>query len=42
MDVDMDSDIRIHGELLLNPDAQQRATFVVMNLYKHFSRVTRL
>jgi hypothetical protein len=32
MDVDMESGIRIHGELLVNPDAQQRATFVVMNL----------
>jgi hypothetical protein len=34
MDVDMGSGIRIHGELLVNPDAQQRATFVVMNLVK--------
>ena len=34
MDSDMESGIKIHGELLLNPDSQQRATFVVMNLIK--------
>ena len=34
MDSDMDSGIKIHGELLANPDSQQRATFVVMNLIK--------
>ena len=34
MDSDMDSGIKIHGELLVNPDSQQRATFVVMNLIK--------
>ena len=34
MDSDMDSGIKIHGELLLKPDARQRATFVVMNLIK--------
>lgn len=34
MDTDMDSGIKIQGELLVNPDKQQRATFVVMNLIK--------
>ena len=34
MDSDMDSGIRIQGELLQNPDMQQRATFVVMNLIR--------
>ena len=34
MDSDMDSGIKIHGELLANPDSQQRASFVVMNLIK--------
>jgi hypothetical protein len=34
MDNDMDKGIKIHGELLTNPDRQQRATFVVMNLIK--------
>jgi hypothetical protein len=34
MDSDMESGIKIHGELLLNPDARQRATFVAMNLIK--------
>ena len=28
MDSDMDSGIKIHGELLVNPDSQQGATFV--------------
>ena len=28
MDSDMDSGINIHGELLVNPDGQQGATFV--------------
>ena len=28
MDSDMDSGIKIHGELLVNPDGQQGATFV--------------
>jgi UDP-glucose 6-dehydrogenase len=28
----MESAIKIHGELLLNPASQQRATFVIMNL----------
>ena len=34
MDSDMDSGIKIHGELIMNPDSQQRANFVVMNLIK--------
>ena len=34
MDSDMDSGIKIHGELLLDPDVRQRATFIVMNLIK--------
>jgi len=34
MDSDMDSGIRIQGELLQNPDMLQRATFVVMNLIR--------
>lgn len=34
MDSDMDSGIKIKGELLVNPDARQRATFIVMNLIK--------
>ena len=34
MDSDMDSGIKIHGELLANPDSQQRASFVIMNLIK--------
>lgn len=34
MDADMDKGIKIHGELLMNPDSQQRATFVSMNLIK--------
>ncbi len=34
MDSDMESGIKIHGELLLNPASQQRATFVAMNLIK--------
>lgn len=34
MDSDMESGIKMHGELLVNPDSQQRATFVAMNLIK--------
>ena len=34
MDSDMDNGIKIQGELLTNPDSQQRASFVVMNLIK--------
>ena len=34
MDSDMESGIKIHGELLGNPDSQQRATYMVMNLVK--------
>ena len=34
MDSDMESGIKMHGELLLNPGSQQRATFVAMNLIK--------
>ena len=34
MDSDMDSGIKIQGELMVNPGSEQRATFVVMNLVK--------
>jgi hypothetical protein len=34
MDSDMDKGIKIQGQLLVNPDARQRATFVAMNLIK--------
>jgi len=34
MDADMERGIKIKGELLVNPDSQQRATFVAMNLIK--------
>ena len=34
MDSDMENGIKIQGELLVKPDSQQRATFVVMNLIK--------
>jgi hypothetical protein len=34
MDSDMDRGFKIQGKLLLNPDGQQRATFVAMNLIK--------
>lgn len=34
MDIDMESGIKIQGELLVNPDSQQRARFIVMNLIK--------
>jgi hypothetical protein len=34
MDSDMNMGIKMHGELLTNPDSQQRATFVAMNLIK--------
>jgi hypothetical protein len=34
MDSDMDKGIKVNGELLANPDKQQRGTFVVMNLIK--------
>lgn len=34
MDVDMESGIKIHGELVADPDSQQRATFIAMNLIK--------
>ena len=34
MDSDMDNGIKIHGELVSNPDSQQRANFVAMNLIK--------
>ena len=34
MDSDMESGVKIHGELLINPAARQRATFVAMNLIK--------
>jgi len=34
MDQDMDRGVRIHGELITNPDEIQKATFVAMNLLK--------
>jgi len=34
MDKDMESGIKIRGELTIHPDLQQRTTFVVMNLIK--------
>ena len=34
MDSDMERGIKIRGELIAQPDSQQRATFVVMNLIK--------
>lgn len=34
MDSDMEKGIKIRGELLVKPDSEQRATFVVMNLIK--------
>jgi hypothetical protein len=34
MDGDMESGIKIHGELVADPDSQQRATFIAMNLIK--------
>ena len=34
IDSDMDRGIKIHGELITQPDQKQRATFVVMNLIK--------
>ena len=32
MDSDMERGIKIHGELMTNPDSKQRARFVAMNL----------
>lgn len=34
MDTDMESGIKIYGELIENPDDQQRATFIALNLIK--------
>ena len=34
MDHDMDKGIKIQGELIIDPDGRQRATFIVMNLIK--------
>lgn len=34
MDADMEKGIKVQGELILSPDTQQRARFVVMNLIK--------
>ena len=42
MDSDMESGITVQGELIVKPDAQQRATFVVMNLIKGLQRIMRL
>jgi len=30
----MDKGIKVHGQLLVDPDSEQRATFAVMNLTK--------
>ena len=32
MDSDMDRGLKIHGELIAEPDTKQKATFVAMNL----------
>lgn len=34
MDRDMSSGFKVHGEMIAEPDAQQRAEFVAMNLIK--------
>ena len=34
MDSDMDTGIKVQGELFKNPDSHQRATFVSMNIIK--------
>ena len=34
MDTDMDRGVKIRGELLSDPDSQQRATFVALNLLR--------
>ena len=34
MDSDMDRGVKIRGELFINPDNRQRATFIAMNLIK--------
>ena len=34
MDRDMDRGLKIHGELMNEPNARQKATFVAMNLLK--------
>ena len=34
MDKDMESGIKIRGQLIIHPDLQQRSTFVVMNFIK--------
>ena len=34
MDSDMDKGIKVRGHLQVDPDSEQRATFVVMNLIK--------
>ncbi|MDH5785059.1 MAG: hypothetical protein OEZ16_05540 [Chromatiales bacterium] len=34
MDQDMSRGLKIHGKLINNPDTQQRATFVALNLIK--------
>jgi hypothetical protein len=34
MDRSMDRGIKLHGELIPQPDVRQRATFVAMNLFK--------
>ncbi|MBL7002544.1 MAG: hypothetical protein ISR69_00785 [Gammaproteobacteria bacterium] len=34
MDADMDKGIKIYGELIVKPDSEAKANFVVMNLLK--------
>lgn len=34
MDADMDRGLKIHGELITEPDRKEKATFVAMNLLK--------
>jgi hypothetical protein len=34
MDGDMDRGVKIHGEMVAEPDSKQKATFVVMNLLR--------
>lgn len=41
MDADMDRGIKIYGELQENPDSQQRAIFVSMNLLKALQQDNR-
>jgi len=40
MDSDMEKGIKLQGELIANPDKQQRANFVALNLLKAISQDT--